>query len=289
MSKLTRIIILGHSGFIGANLERQLQGIFPADAVLGRSLPEMDLTNLESARQLIPFLGQETAIVLCAAVKRQFGDTLEVYLKNMAIVENVAQIVAEHPVARLLFMSSAAVYGEETHNLAIDEETPVNPTSFYGMAKFTGECMLRRLVGNLGKTGLVFLRPPLIYGPGDKGRTYGPSGFSAAVKEGQPITLWGDGTELREFIYMEDLCRLILHLLEHSFTGPVNIVSGQRYCFADILGALRQLGYSPEVHMRERSKQKADNAFIPTRLQTLLPSGFQFTPLVTGLQHLLKH
>ena len=57
--------------------------------VIGRSLPEMDLSDAACLDQLSPFLDNTTAIIICAAVKRQFGDTTEAYHKNMAIVENI--------------------------------------------------------------------------------------------------------------------------------------------------------------------------------------------------------
>jgi UDP-glucose 4-epimerase len=78
-------------------------------------------------------------LVLAAAVKKQFGDTLEAHRQNMAIIENVCRLLEAYPVRRVIFMSSAAVYGEETENTDISELTPVNPTSFYGINKYTGE------------------------------------------------------------------------------------------------------------------------------------------------------
>lgn len=132
------------------------------------------------------------------------------------------------------------------------------------------------------------LRPPLVYGPNDQGRTYGPAGFSAAAIEGAPITLWGDGTELREFIYIEDLCRLIELLLGSDFTGELNVVSGTRYCFADVVGMLKKKMPELEVNSRPRSKHKADNAFDAARIRSLLPEDFIFTSLEAGLAKILE-
>jgi len=290
MSKpLQRIVILGHSGFIGTHLERMLQAQEPGIEVMGRSLPEMDLADAASQETLAPLLGAGTAIILCAAVKRQFGDSLEAYHKNMAIVENVAKACVKNSPTKFMFMSSAAVYGEEAHNTAITETTPADPMSYYGLAKFAGECVLRKELLPLG-VNLVCLRPPLVYGPGDPGQTYGPSGFSAKAAADETITLWGDGTELREFLYIDDLCAIIRHLTLHSdFCGSVNVVSGSSYSFANVLEHLKKaLGKPLEVNQRERSKRKVDNAFTGELLRNLLPAGFAFTPLKDGIERTLE-
>jgi len=286
MSKQKKIVILGHSGFIGSHLEHLLSKSAHWVAV-GRSLPDIDLTNQKHAARLIPFFTPESTVVLAAAVKRQFGDTLEVFRQNMAIVENVCRLLEAHPVKRVIFLSSSAVYGEETENTNISEQTPVNPTSYYGINKYAAERLLKKTCTAKRPTSLVCLRPPLIYGPDDKGRTYGPSGFTASALEGAAITLWGDGTELREFIYIEDLCRLIELLVDNEFEGELNVVSGTPYSFADIVAILKEKMPGLEVNIQPRSKQKANNAFDAGRIISLLPADFQFTPLKVGLSRIL--
>ncbi len=286
MTKPRQMVILGHSGFIGSHLERLISKSEIWE-VIGRSLPDIDLTNPEHASQLFPFLTRETTLVLAAAVKRQFGDTLEVFRQNMAIVENVCSLLEACPVKRVIFMSSAAVYGEETEDINISEQTPVNPTSYYGINKYVAERLLKKVCMETRQISLVCLRPPLIYGPGDQGRTYGPSGFAAAALERKPISLWGDGTELREFIYIEDLCRLIEFLADHAFEGELNVVSGMQYCFADVITALKKKLPSLEINTRPRSRHKANNAFNARKIESLLPANFRFTSLEDGLANIL--
>ncbi len=283
--KPRKIIILGHSGFIGSHLEHLLVQS-NRWKVIGHSLPDIDLTVPEQVSKLIPYIDPNSTLVLAAAVKRQFGDTLEAFRRNMSIVENICQLLEKYPVKHLVFLSSSAVYGEETENLSINELTPVNPTSYYGINKYAAERLLKKACAN--KVLLTCLRPPLIYGPGDMGHTYGPAGFIAAAIEGAPVTLWGDVSELREFIYVIDICRLIEHIIDIEMEGELNVVSGTPYCFADIIDILRIKFPSLEVKNRPRSRQKANHVFDASKVKSKLPDGFNFTALKEGLMQVIE-
>jgi nucleoside-diphosphate-sugar epimerase len=287
MSKVKRVIILGNSGFIGSKLNNMLLQT-GAWEVVGLSKRDIDLTDSKSIRQIEHYFLPDSALVFAAAIKRQFGDDLDAYRQNMAIVENVCRLLEINPIKRVVFFSSAAVYGEETENISISEKTPINPTSFYGIAKYSAERLLKKVCEENRRTSLVCLRPPLVYGKGDQGRTYGPSGFLAAAEEGKPITLWGDGTELREFVYVDDICRLVALLLSIEFSGELNAISGTRYCFADIIGILKKHFPALEVDSKPRSKQKVDNAFDFKKMKSLLPADYYFTSLENGLFKMLK-
>jgi len=238
---MKKIILLGHSGFIGHHLEKAFEGKYQGTKIIGKSLPAVDLTKSEDVDRLTELFDPETAVIMCAAVKRQFGDTLEAFKNNLNMTINLCRILSQKPVKRFVFFSSAAVYGEDIHNTSITEQTPVNPTSYYGAAKFSAECLYRK-AGEL-KDSLVIIRPPLIYGPGDMGKTYGPVGFIKAALSRESITLWGDGTELREFIFVEDIVRIVCILLTSDFNGVVNVASGRSYSFKEVFKEVSDLKY----------------------------------------------
>lgn len=280
------VVILGHSGFIGSRLEQILSRDTAID-ITGKSLPDIDLTDKESIEKLKPYLSSETTLILLAAVKRQFGDTLDVYRSNMTMIENLCCLLTDCPVKRIIYFSSAAVYGEETDNTEISESTLVNPTSYYGIAKYNSERLLNKSVIDHPSMSLVCLRPPLIYGPGDPAKTYGPSGFTAVASNQESITLWGDGKEYREFIYVDDVCEIVRFLIYNDFSGELNLVSGTRYTFADVIALLEERFTSLVVNQRERTKTKADNAFLANKIHALLPSDFCFTSLEQGIDNLI--
>jgi len=255
--------------------------------VVGYSFPDVDLADYESAVSIGPDLTPDAHLIVLAAVKRQFGDTLDIYRKNMLIAENICRLLEKRPVAQVIFFSSAAVYGEETENPSIDEGTLVNPTSYYGMAKYASERLFRKTCTSHDIRSFICVRPPLIYGPGDEERTYGPSGFCADALEDRQITLWGDGGELREFLYVEDAVGIIEMLLSSGYFGEVNLSSGSSRSFADIIAILRKHFPGLKVGSKPRTKSKADNAFSPRLVRSLLPAGFSFTPLEEGIARLL--
>lgn len=287
-SMLDRIVILGHKGFIGRQLERHLRKNFPDVEIIGKNLPEVDLTQKDNVMTMVELFDLRTAVILLAAKKRQFGDTIDAFNQNLQIATNVSSLVQQRPVGRFVFFSSSAVYGEDVHNTGIIEETPVYPTSYYGLAKFTSERLFWKALQQR-QDSLVIVRPPSIYGPGDQGETYGPVKFANAMVKNEVVTLWGDGSERREFIYIDDIVEIIQRLLFSSFHGVVNIASATGYSFRDVIGVLESItGRKLSLTSRPRSKAKVDNVFLNDRLlQTIGP--YSFTSLFEGLKSLYDY
>jgi len=282
---IQRVVILGHNGFIGSQVMRAFSENAPADIeLIGRSFPELDLTKWDDVATLTDIFDMNTAVVLLSGIKKQMGDTLEIFSQNMEMVVNFCNLLREYPVKRLVYFSSAEVYGEDVPNTSISEETPVHPVSFYGVAKYASEGLLRKVIHSNKDSSLVILRPPLIYGMGDTSRGYGPTGFVWLAANAKEITLWGDGTELREFVSVEDLARVTYHLTFHSYDGVVNVATGQSHSFQEVLGIISRLIDQPlQVNSRPRTKGKVDQGYTNHLLKNLLPD-FNFTDLNDGIQ-----
>jgi UDP-glucose 4-epimerase len=279
-----RVLILGHTGFIGTHLTAHLQRARADVEIIGRAPASLDLTNRENVQALSGLLDPETAVVMLAATKRQFGDSLDNYLRNVQMVANLCQLLVDQPVGRLIYFSSAAVYGEDIHNRAITEDTAVNPRTYYGVAKFASECLLRKTFESRASDSLLVLRPPLVYGPGDQGDTYGPSGFVRSVIRGRDVTLWGDGEELREFLCIGDLVRLVDRVISSDVGGVLNCAAGVSHSFRDALDVAISFATAPvQVGTKPRTKAAVDNVFLPRRLREVLPD-FSFTSLEEGMR-----
>lgn len=287
-NNIKRIVILGHNGFIGSHLTESFKAEYPEIEFIGKSMPEVDLTRAEDAKNMSSCFDMDTAVIMCAAIKRQFADDQESFDKNVKIVMNLCDLLVSHPVRRFIFFSSASVYGEDIHNARITEDTPVCPTSYYGIAKYTCERLLMKNFATTNKGSLFIMRPPLVYGPKDTGSTYGPAGFIKAALSNKKITLWGDGAELREFIFVDDIVRVVKRLAFSSLTDIVNIASGKSVSFKDILDIISRLtGNVLTVDSRKRTKDKVDNKFSNDKFVKLF-NDFSFTSFEEGIKKTIQ-
>jgi UDP-glucose 4-epimerase len=279
-----RVVILGHSGFLGALFTDALRQAAPNLQVLGLSAPEFDLTQDGAAATLAKELGANTALVTLAAIKRQVGDGPEPFRLNVAIHAALAHAIEAGKPKRILHFSSGAVYGEDIENLAIAEHTPVVARSYYGLSKIAAEFMIDKAAATVPGCSVTHLRPATVYGPGDLATAYGPSGFLDAAVHDREITLWGEGEELRELIYVDDVITLSVRALFLDHTGPLNIVAGQSYSFRDALRAVEMVtGKTLKVTSRPRSKGKVDNQYDNSALRRTFPDA-RFTDLTTGVR-----
>ena len=277
---IKKVLILGHSGFIGKAMLADLAAHAPGIEVTGLATPDVDFARREEWARVTPLFDEETAVVFLAAVKRQVGDNRESFARNMDMIYSLAEAVENNPVGKLVFYSSTAVYGEDVQHPDITEETGVQPTSFYGLYKFTAE---RVLLKACDPKRLVCLRPPTAYGGGDLPQ-YGPSGFTHKSVTGETIVLWGDGMEMREFIYIDDLVAVTRLVVQSDFSGVLNVCAGVSYTFQDVLKCVADLPTGlPPMDQRERTKDKVDNYFDNAKFRRVFPD-FAFTLLDEGIR-----
>jgi len=282
-----KVVILGHSGFIGSLITECFNSLSPETEIIGISRPEIDLCERESAKQIIKHLSPDTTIIMLAAIKKQLGDSMEIYQQNISMIENICEIVQKRNLRQFVYFSSSAVYGEDIHNKQIIESTPVNPRTFYGIAKFTSERLLSKIFQS-ESTPLAILRPPLIYGIGDASKGYGPSYFLDNLMDDKDITLWGDGSELREFLYVKDIARIVYDIVQCRFNGVLNPVSGNSHSFYSVLNMLISMtGKTPKIKYGERTKNKVDNCYSNILFRKSFPE-FHFTSLESGLSEMVK-
>jgi UDP-glucose 4-epimerase len=282
------IFIAGQDGFIGKRLTQLIRKKLPAAELNGSGGGDLNLTTDDAWKALSDRITDATHLIVLAGIKRQAGDAYDSFLSNIKIALSIARAIESAKPRRVLFFSSAAVYGEETTNISTAETTPVNPVSFYGIAKFASERILENAARNAGSS-LLILRPPLIYGPEDTTDSYGPVGFIRSHLKGQKITLWGDGSELREFLFVEDCCLLVQMLLDLPQEGALNLASGKSHTFVDVISALESVSNSKvDFFTRPRTKGKADNGFDPSLLRSILPD-FEFTSLEEGIRKTFEH
>lgn len=285
---IKRVLVVGCNGYIGNHLYSYLEKEYSSLEIIGKSRNELDLLRGKDAVSLAGLLDMDTAVIVCSGIKKQHGDTLETFLKNVTIVTNLCRVIRENPVRHLIYFSSAEVYGEATHNTNITEETQVAPGSYYGIAKYACEVLLRKEFEKQSENSLTILRTTLVYGPREQGTFYGPSGFIRTALQGKSITLWGEGDELREFVFIDDLVKITASLIFHEYDGVVNVVNGRSRSFKESLEIINEISSPPiQVKTRPRSKEKVDQTYINNRLIKILPDAC-FTSLEDGIRQIYE-
>lgn len=286
---IRRLVVLGHSGFVGQRVMSYFQDRCPHIDIVGISSRDVDLTQIDQSMRLAEYFDKITAVIMCSGIKSNYGSNLETFAQNVIMAQNLCRVLAKYPVRKFIFFSSIAVYGVEKHNVNITERTEITPDTHYGLAKYSSEVLLSLEFAKLKQGSLIILRPATIYGPNEKIIAATPSGFLTTYLNGGQITLWGDGSELREFLFIEDLIRILDFLVHSSFTGVINAGSGVGHSYHEALEMISHLlDKKLTVNHREpRSKPKIDKIYNTELLRNLIPQ-FSFTPLDKGLQQILE-
>lgn len=86
---IRRVVVLGHSGFIGSHLERFFRNYSPEVEFVGRSFSPFDLTKEDDAASLTELFDLNTAVIMCSAIKKQLGDNLNVFSQNLEMAMNI--------------------------------------------------------------------------------------------------------------------------------------------------------------------------------------------------------
>ncbi|HXH02161.1 MAG TPA: SDR family NAD(P)-dependent oxidoreductase [Candidatus Competibacteraceae bacterium] len=190
---------------------------------------------------------------------------------NLYATDTVARLCLEHSCPRLVFASSAAVYGNP-QRLPNREDDPTRPLSPYGAAKLAAEDML---LGYARSYGLqtVCLRYFNVYGPcQDPSSPYSGvlSIFARRFRDGQPVTVYGDGEQTRDFVAVQDVARVNSRALtqEQVESGCYNVCHGRPVSLNEVLAVFRERypGAPPARYEAARPGDIRHSAGDPGRL-----------------------
>lgn len=166
---------------------------------------------------------------------------------------NVLDSARRQGVRRFVYASSAAVYGLPA-KLPLHEEDPALPISPYGLEKAIDDqyaALYRELYG----TSAAGMRYFNVFGPRqDPSSQYSGviSIFAQRMKEGQDLTIYGDGGQTRDFIYVGDVARANVAALQSDMGGVCNVATGHTVSLLDLVATLADIeGRKPVVHFAE--------------------------------------
>jgi GDP-D-mannose 3',5'-epimerase len=289
---MKRALVLGAGGFIGSHLVKRLKGenfwvrgvdlkrprysASPADDfIVG------DLRNIAICKDALA--GGFDEVYQLAADMGGAGfvfsgqNDADIMHNSAQINLNVLEIARHVPVGRIFYSSSACMYPEynqlDPDNPRCDEESayPAAPDSEYGWEKLFSERLYFAYARNHGIAVRV-ARYHNIFGPEGSwkdGREKAPAALCrkvAAASDGGEIEIWGDGTQTRSFLYIDECLEGTLRLTRSDFSGPVNIgseemvsinqfaemiakIAGKKLALRHIVGPLGVRGRNSDNHL----------------------------------------
>lgn len=304
----TPILITGGAGFIGSHLVVALLDRGHAVRVLD-NLSTGRLANLPAAHPRLKLLIGDVAdadqvaeavrgckavahLAAVASVQASVDDPLGTHRSNFVGTLNVCEAMRAYAVRRAVFASSAAVYGQSGEGRAIAEDTPLCPLTPYAIDKLASEQLFDFYRRQHGLEPAVF-RFFNIFGPRqDPSSPYSGviSIFAERARKGLPISIFGDGEQTRDFVYVADLVAILVQALEaeHVCADAVNVGLNRSTSLNQLLAVIGDVlgGLPPVSHAEPRAgdirHSLADNRRLLERFELK-----GATPIQNGLRELL--
>lgn len=262
MNKNDKIYVAGHRGLVGSAIVRSLERSGYTN-VIGRTHKELDLTNQAAVRDF--FEKEKPDVVVLAAAKvgginANNTTPAEFAYENMQIQCNVIESCHRYKVKKLLFLGSTCIYPRMAPQPIPEDALLTGPleetNEAYAIAKISGLEMCKFYKRQYGDN-FISCMPTNLYGPHDNYDLSGSHVMPAMIRkfhdakvEGKPsVELWGTGTPLREFLYVDDMADACVFLLE-NYDGEqhVNIGTGKEVTIKELAETVKRIvGYEGEI------------------------------------------
>lgn len=262
MDKDSKIYVAGHTGMVGSAILRNLYKNGYKNIIV-RTHAQLDLTDQLATQEF--FQTEQPEYVFLAAAK--VGGIIanktypaEFMTQNLLIECNVIKSAYKNNVKKLMFLGSSCIYPKicpqpikEEYLLTAPLETS---NEAYALAKITGIKMCQHYNTQYG-TKFISIMPSSIYGLND---TYDMNNshvipalmmkMHSAKEENKPnVQIWGTGTPLREFLYVDDLANACTFLMNHyEDSEPINVGSGKEISIKELAETVKKvIGYEGEL------------------------------------------
>ena len=268
--KLVRdaILVVGAEGFIGRHLVLKLHKTGRRVVAVCRHpaknvLPDIQHIVVESGNpeHITENLTMCSTVIWLACVSTpgsSAGKPLDELHGNLQPLLTLLQNMQYRKGCKLIYISSGGtLYGDVTGGDAT-EEMPLRPKSYYGAGKAAAEHFITAWSHQYRRSATI-IRPSNIYGPGQTKRNgFGiiPTAFEKLVHN-QPVTVWGDGEAIRDYLYIDDFSSLCLKVIEKQMdtgTHVLNAASGEGVNLNQLLDLIEKISSKPFDRIYERGR-----------------------------------
>lgn len=246
-----RFLITGGAGFIGSAVAKELyrknsEIVILDDFSVGKkdNLPfeysfvennvsdQAWMNKINDIDYILHFAAPSSVVLFKKSQNKCITDTI-------LGITNVFEYAKRFEVKKVVFPSSSSVYGNTP--LPQSENTPTVPVNMYGVTKLACEYVARLYSDFVPSVGLRIFAG---YGPGEAHKGEIASVITlfmdAIEKESKPI-IFGDGTQSRDFVYIDDIVEAVLRSVENDFAGIVNVGSGESHTFNEVVYSINGL------------------------------------------------
>jgi UDP-glucose 4-epimerase len=257
-----RILVTGAAGFIGSCLSERLLAagheVTGIDCLTDYYSPTIKRQNLETALQNSRFAFLEHDLLTAdlpqvlegcdvvfhqaaqAGVRASWGKEFKAYTDNNVLAtQKLLEVSKESPIQRFIFASSSSVYGN-AQNIPVTEDEPTCPVSPYGVTKLAAENLCRLYHQSFG-VPVVILRYFTVFGPRQR-PDMAFHKFIKAMLRDDPIPIFGNGEQTRDFTYIEDAVDANVCAMERGHIGRIyNIGGGSRISLNNTIELLENI------------------------------------------------
>ena len=257
-----KIYVAGHRGLVGSAIVRSLKAK-GYENIIGRTHKELDLTNQAAVQAF--FEEERPEVVVLAAAKVGGINANNTYpaefvYENLQIQCNVIKCCHDYKVKKLLFLGSTCIYPKMAEQPIVEDALltgALEPTNeAYAIAKIAGLEMCKFFKRQYGDN-FISCMPTNLYGPNDNYDLNGSHVMPAMIRKfhdakkngAKSVELWGTGTPLREFLYVDDMADACVFLLE-EYDGEqhVNIGTGKEISIKELAETVQKVvGYEGEL------------------------------------------
>jgi GDP-L-fucose synthase len=262
MNKENKIYIAGHNGMVGSAIWRTLldEGF---NNLIGASSKELDLRDQKAVSDFIVKEKPEVIIDAAARVGGILANNDYPYqfiMENMQIQNNLIDSALQNGVEKFIFLGSSCIYPKlapqplKEDYLLTDTLEPTN--EWYAIAKITGVKTCQAIRKQFGKD-YVSLMPTNLYGTHDNFDLNTSHVLPAMIRKFHeakenshaPVTLWGSGTPMREFLFVDDMAKAVVFALENKLPEYLyNVGTGEDLTIKQLAETIQQItGYKGQI------------------------------------------